>query len=350
MGTAPQVVVPVRDAPVGVDGALHIHRHGRAVGLPSVLLLAHPAQLDRPPGEGAGDQRRVRRRIVGPVMAVASGPGDMRDADLLLRHPQHLGDRLAVGIDPLRMRGDGELIALHHRHRAGRADRAVHHVGPIERAAQRALALRHAGRTRLGDGARLLHVVAQPVMDPALLGKRLPLLPLRRALQRPHGEDRLELLLRHDGEEVAVAMRADHAGHRLHLGGLDRDQPRIGAGRAHHAGVDHPLGPQVLDIVLRAGDDLRDVDPLKVATIEAPVLRRAQAARPAAPAPSGRATRPADRSPPHRRARGPRCPRPSARRCRRQAAAPPLPKAAGAHWRRPCGSPCRSPPSSGWRR
>ena len=49
------------------------HQHGRPDRLEAELLLAPPLQADAAAGQAHRDQRRVERRIVGAVVAVAAG-------------------------------------------------------------------------------------------------------------------------------------------------------------------------------------------------------------------------------------------------------------------------------------
>jgi hypothetical protein len=72
VAVAPELVLPGHDAAGGVELRLQIERHGRAVGLPRELILAHPLQLHRPAVRGTREQRRVEGRVVGAVVAVAA--------------------------------------------------------------------------------------------------------------------------------------------------------------------------------------------------------------------------------------------------------------------------------------
>ena len=74
------------------------------------------ASIERGPDGPAvcGNQRRIRRRVVGAVVAVAAGPFHMDDAHALQRHGEHFGDRLAIGIDALGMRPYRQAVLIVH--------------------------------------------------------------------------------------------------------------------------------------------------------------------------------------------------------------------------------------------
>ena len=264
------------DSPVGVDRAGDVHGHGRAERLPGMFLLARPVNADGATGKGARDQRCIGRRVVGPIVAVAAGTLDMDHADIHLVHAQHLCDGLAVGIDALGVRVDGQFLAVHERDGAGRADRSMDYVRPGKGGPEGALAAGQRRGALLGHGADLALHLAKAVVKAALLGQRPPLVPCRGGVERAHGQDRLILPLRHYREEVAVANSADYAGHLLDRGGVDRGERGAGARRADNAGMDHALGAQVLHVDRRAGDLGRDVYALNIGAHDAEVAMALQ--------------------------------------------------------------------------
>ncbi len=87
-----------------------------------MFLLAGPLHAHGNTGQRARDQGRVRRGVVGAVMAITSGSLDMDQADARQRHPQHLRDALAIGIDTLGVGPDRHGIIDRLRDGAGRAD------------------------------------------------------------------------------------------------------------------------------------------------------------------------------------------------------------------------------------
>ena len=248
--------------PVVVQRRPGLGHHRRAVGLPGVLLLAHPLHPHRAAGQGGGQQGGIGRGVVGAVVAVAAGALDMDAAHLLGRPAQHLGDRLAVGIDALGVgphRQQPVLVLL--RHGAGRADRPVQQIGPGIAGLQASGRRQPAASCRSRIGEILGRQRQQRLRQPVLVRQGRILLPLRRGGQQPHRLDRLELLLRHHRQEVAVAHHLDHPGQGLDRAHVQRRQPGAVAGRPHDPAVQHAGQAQILHIGLAAGHLGRDVDP-----------------------------------------------------------------------------------------
>ena len=103
-----------------------------------MLVIAHPLDAHRATGYRAREQRRIKRHVIGAVMAVAARPLRMDAADGRFVHLQHLGEILAQRKDALGVRPYRQLAVIELRHRAGWADRAMHDVrlgvGRLQRA------------------------------------------------------------------------------------------------------------------------------------------------------------------------------------------------------------------------
>ena len=223
--------------PAASSAGVDFHHHGGAVGLPAVLLLAGPLQAHRAARHRPRQQRRVGGGIVGAVVAVAAGALGMDAAHLLLRHPHHLGDGVAVRIDALRMGPDRQRVVVELRHRAGRPDRAVRQI----RARVSGVMCVRAGEPGLPvenrDVLRLQpHQHGRQRVD---VRQFRALLPSRRRRERAHRLYRLEFALGDDAEEAAVAHDLEHAGHFLDRGSC---RPRR-AWRRNSAAAPRGRGP-----------------------------------------------------------------------------------------------------------
>ena len=233
-----------------------------------MLVLPHPLDADRAAGEGAGDQRRVGAGIVGAVVAVAAGAFGVDAMDLRLVHPQHFGDGGAQREHALGMGPDRHHAVAEQSDRTGRTDRAVDLKAPVE--------FRLQAMNDAADGGGIVPPVLNHALvgfhrlkiaeQRALVGQRFMLVPFDRMGQHPHGVDRLPFPLRHDGQIVAVAERADDARHPFGNAGVDLADAGAVAGRADDAGMEHSGKPHVVDIGLPAGDLGGDVDARQVAT------------------------------------------------------------------------------------
>ena len=177
--------------PLASSAALALVEHRRAVGLPRMLLLAHPLHAHRRARQRPRDQRGVGRRIVGAVMAVAAGPlpygcsarfsGGSRSISAM---------RLAIGIDALRVRPHGHQPLLEYGDRAGGSDRAVHLIGA------RKLRLQRLYCARRGPGAD--RVIVSCAGNASRIGRDRPAReapPAPAIAPRSHGAHRRDRLI-----------------------------------------------------------------------------------------------------------------------------------------------------------
>ena len=79
-------------------------QHGRPDRLEAELLLAPPLQADAVAGQLHGDQRRIERRIVGAVVAIAAGAMQMTRGDRLDRQAERRREVLAQRMHALAVR------------------------------------------------------------------------------------------------------------------------------------------------------------------------------------------------------------------------------------------------------
>ena len=154
------------------------------------------------------------------------------------------------------------------RDRAGRADRAVHLVGPDVGPLHR---LGGAGDGRIDialvdQRARRRRIGAQRGLDVLQIGQRRRRLPAHLELRRRL--DRVFLALGDDADEIADPDDGDQPGNIAHRGLVDRDQAGAderagidaGIGRAHDAAVQHAGHAHVVDIDQFAGRLGRKID------------------------------------------------------------------------------------------
>src|SRR5947199_216782 len=89
MGVAPHLVFPVDYAVIGIERGARLAHHRRAVGLPRMLLLAHPLHAHRsPPVSVAGPRERcLRSKSCCPARADASAWKRARSASAVVRFP-----------------------------------------------------------------------------------------------------------------------------------------------------------------------------------------------------------------------------------------------------------------------
>ncbi len=220
VGIAPHIVVPVDHLPCSVQAALQGENSGRAVGLPGILLGARPLQLDGAPGHGASQQRRVQSHIIGAVVAKAARPLHKEAADILLSHPQHVGQRRAHGIGSLGVAPHGELVALHVGYGRRWPQGGVAVVGPEIGGRQGVRGL--GGRDNRRDGRRRRRAVdqqigllwlAEHVLQKGVLQREVRVvLPGRRHLQGFHGRHGLLLALGYHPQEGGIAHHGQHPG------------------------------------------------------------------------------------------------------------------------------------------
>ncbi len=162
-------------------------------------------------------------------MTVAARALGMDDAHALRGQARQFGKGRSVGEDTLRMAPDGELAVADFGERAGRADRAVHLIGPPVGRGDPFALRRGAGGLR--DHARLGRCHAQPGMDRADRGQGGGLVPARQPGESVARADRLPFRLRHDADEAALTHDFQNAFHRLHLGWREVQKPRARQGR-----------------------------------------------------------------------------------------------------------------------
>src|SRR2546421_12730815 len=128
VSVAPEAVLPIGDSTRRVERGAGLRHHCGSKGFPCELLLTHPLQPDRVPGDMACDQCRVGGSIIGAVVAVTAGAFHV-DATYLVRWKiEHFGNRLSVGIDALRMRPHRQVSVPELRDRARRTYRGVRDV------------------------------------------------------------------------------------------------------------------------------------------------------------------------------------------------------------------------------
>ena len=194
MGVAPDLEIPVGDLAVAVERSFQL------------VIIAGPTVPRRVPARAsiargsaarqcARDQRSVGCGIVGAVVAVAAGAFDMDAADARRRHPQHLRDRLTVGINALRMGPDRHRTVGQLRDRAGRPDRAVRLIGPRIASPRWSSGRETDGIVALEDGGSPATAGRSARRQIVLFWQACGLPPLRRCRQRLHRLDRLKFLV-----------------------------------------------------------------------------------------------------------------------------------------------------------
>ena len=233
-----------------------------------MLLLARQDDAHRAAAGCTREQRGVERRIVCPVVAVATGGLDVTDAHALRFDAERLRERLAQREDALRRRPHLEASVGPLCDRSRRTDRAVQGEGSRVRRADGA-----ARAGRLGDGRhlaldrdavddeeRLTRLLAQPARERALRRQRRLLAPPRRGRQRRGRGERLLLPLGENAQEAAVPHHGHDARQRANALLVDLFEARAAARRADNPTVQHPGQRQVLEITRGAGDDRSEVD------------------------------------------------------------------------------------------
>ena len=259
MRVAAHFVLPIDDVAAGVERRPRAAHHGRPVRLPVMLLLAHPLHAHRPAGQSAREQSRVGCRIVGAVVAVAARAFHVDAAHLLLGKAQHLGDRLAQREHALRVRPDGQRIAIERSDGAGRPDRAVHLVGTAIHGLQRPRGGRRL-RVLVGDDMIFSRQGLDNARDVCFVRKLRRDIPFCRRSECMHRGHRLELALGDDAKKAAVAHDLDDARHFFGITRVDRLQPRAIAWRPHHTRMHHARQAQVVHVADAAGHFSRDID------------------------------------------------------------------------------------------
>src|SRR6185312_10859521 len=72
VGIAPDLVVPRGDVAAGIERSADAGEHCWTVRLPEMLIRAHPLHAHGAPRHGPCNECRIRRRVVGAIVAVAS--------------------------------------------------------------------------------------------------------------------------------------------------------------------------------------------------------------------------------------------------------------------------------------
>ena len=103
---------------VAAEPRAHRGHHHRAIGLPCVLVLAHPLHAHRPAGQGHSEQCGVGAGVIRAVVAVAARALHMDAAHALGRRARQTRDRGAQRIDALAVRPDRHHVVLVTAHRA----------------------------------------------------------------------------------------------------------------------------------------------------------------------------------------------------------------------------------------
>ena len=129
---APDLGRPVGRPPVAAQHGAHARHHRRADRLEPELFFPPPAHPHRRPRPLHRDRRRVGRRVVGAVMAVAARPLRVMHDDRRRIELQGPRQRGAQRVHPLRMRPYFEPAVAVHGDAAGRRDRGVRQVHPRE--------------------------------------------------------------------------------------------------------------------------------------------------------------------------------------------------------------------------
>ena len=93
MAVAPDVVSEVDDVAASSKRAANFGKHDRPIGLPAMLLIAHPLQPYGPSGKSHGEERGAGACIVGAIVAVTARALDVNAAHFFLRHAQQFSDR-----------------------------------------------------------------------------------------------------------------------------------------------------------------------------------------------------------------------------------------------------------------
>ena len=115
---------------------IDLNRHRGGIGFPGVFIFARPFEQDRRVRMGQGDDRSLICGVVGTVLAVAAGAGNMGDLDLLRCQAQTVGNRLAQWVDALAVAFHKQAFAGPFRQRRRWRKRAVHLVGAFEPTAE----------------------------------------------------------------------------------------------------------------------------------------------------------------------------------------------------------------------
>ena len=248
------------------EPALDVDQLGRALRLPQMLLFARELDPHRR-ADRTRQQHGVGDDIVGAVAAIAAGGLEADDVDPLLRQAGEQGKVVLQRIGVLAAGPDGDAVRAHIGDGAGRADRAVHMVGPDVRSVEPCLQAFQRGFdiALLGQKPRRRGMGAQGLTEIGKIGRR-ELAPVRLELQRSFR--RLLFALGNDANEIALHHHGADAGHVGDRVAIDSDQAladeiagiHAGIGRAHHPAMQHARHADIVDIGEAAGDLGGDVD------------------------------------------------------------------------------------------
>src|SRR6185503_19645670 len=241
---APDVEGPVDYSTAG-DGALDLHGHGRAVGLPLELVVTHPLQSHRPPIDRARQHRGVEGDVVGAVVTVAAGAFGVDAADVARFETERPREGGTQREDALAMGPDRKLAVLELGHRAGGRDRGVRLIRPMVCRLDHLGARRH-GRVLLADHSVLAAQGHELLVHLRRVGQLGAARPLSGCDQHQPRIDGLLLALRHHAEKAAVTHHRDDARHRPDFGLVEAVEPGAIAWRPHHAAMHHAGKPHVL--------------------------------------------------------------------------------------------------------
>ena len=195
---------PGDDIAAGVDRGAIVEQCGRPLGIPAVLVRAHPLHPHRT-ARRFGDERGIGCCVLVSVAPVASRAVDVDAAYVLGRHAEHLRELLAQQMGCLRSRPAGEFAVVPLRHRTGWTDRAVGMDGEVVGCAQ----FLRCGLARVravADGLQHVAVIdlgrADVIPQLGLIGQTIPLRPFR--FHCTAGPNRRPLGLRHHRKKIAL--------------------------------------------------------------------------------------------------------------------------------------------------
>ncbi len=160
------------------------HLHRGAQRLEAELFLPPPQHADALVGQLQRDHRGVHRHVVGAVVAVAARAMRVPHDNSFRRQPEHVGQRRAQRIWPLRVRPHRQHAAAIFRQRTGRPHRRVRDIRPRIRRL-------HHGLRRVGHRGVAVHTLVGGLADQPggllLLGRDLPHLVPARVRRRRGG-------------------------------------------------------------------------------------------------------------------------------------------------------------------
>ena len=272
MHRAPDLDGPIDRTQALIEHRAQLDRRRRAQRRSEELVLAREQDADRPAGHARGDIGGVEGDVVGAVLAVAARPLAMEHGDLVGRQVERLRQPVAQHIDALRVRPHLEMAVDEFGQRAGRADRRIGEERPRKARLDDASALDLRRRAGLDHPVtRLLRLEPGDVVHVG--GHRFAAVPDRAFARRLRCPRHRRLVVRREGDEVAVAQDLDRpAGRAPHRRFVERGETGAAPGPAQDARMQHIVGD---DVVHERGarDLVRQVEPRHVSADDA-VLRR----------------------------------------------------------------------------